>query len=165
MAPSKTLYKIDVAWRNNYKKLVGYKNRTGTCNVPSKDPEMGEVRCQRNANNKGQIRNDRKKKLDSIGFDWSPNSSVRNARSEAAWELMYEQLKEYKDFHGNCRLPSTRALKKNENNLSENELKHMRKLVSWTHQQRLRRKVTAVQDGFRVKSTTPPLKGWEVCRA
>eukprot|EP00546_Thalassionema_frauenfeldii_P007621 CAMPEP_0178919874 /NCGR_PEP_ID=MMETSP0786-20121207/14683_1 /TAXON_ID=186022 /ORGANISM="Thalassionema frauenfeldii, Strain CCMP 1798" /LENGTH=364 /DNA_ID=CAMNT_0020593861 /DNA_START=9 /DNA_END=1103 /DNA_ORIENTATION=+ len=61
-------------WNAILEKLQSYKERFGDCRVPWKfeeDPSLSEwVRTQRKLNKKGNLRDDRKKALDSIGFVW-----------------------------------------------------------------------------------------------
>ena len=136
MPPSK----LDLAWLEHYQNLVDYKEKFGNCNVNSKDSVLGGwVRCQRKANNKQALRKDRKKMLDAIGFNWDPRQSVINSRSEAAWDVMYENMKAYHQEQGHCKLPSLRELQRKSNT---EETKRLKKLLTWTNTQRGRRKVT-----------------------
>lgn len=138
---TKPLSKIDAAWLENYQKLVEYKERSGHCHVPSKDPILGGwVRNQRKANNKNEIRKDRKRKLNKIGFDWDPKQAVRDSRSEAAWEKVYQQLVDFYREHGHCQVPSSRELQKEDP--KDERTKRMKKLVTWVTTQRARRKAT-----------------------
>eukprot|EP00548_Thalassiothrix_antarctica_P003916 CAMPEP_0194135694 /NCGR_PEP_ID=MMETSP0152-20130528/5782_1 /TAXON_ID=1049557 /ORGANISM="Thalassiothrix antarctica, Strain L6-D1" /LENGTH=405 /DNA_ID=CAMNT_0038832047 /DNA_START=242 /DNA_END=1459 /DNA_ORIENTATION=- len=61
-------------WNAILEKLTTYKERFGDCRVPWKydeDPSLSEwVRTQRKLNKKGNLREDRKKALDIIGFLW-----------------------------------------------------------------------------------------------
>ena len=77
-----------------FAKLRRYRDQHGDCNVPF-DSELGAwVSNQREFQNAGRLRTDRKARLDELGFIW-------DAR-EAAWEAMFDELKRYKEEHGDC---------------------------------------------------------------
>lgn len=58
--------------------------------------------------NKGQLHTarhltqERKEKLDALGFVWS----LRSKRIDDHWDEMFKQLLDYKNQHGDCRVPS-----------------------------------------------------------
>jgi len=92
----------DVRWEIMFEELRKYKDREGPCNVPynySNNPELDRwVRNQRGKRLK--ISNERVSKLDSIGFIWNRNS-------DAKWEIMFEELRKFKEREGHCNV-STR---------------------------------------------------------
>lgn len=49
-----------------------------------------------------RLSQERKEKLDALGFVWS----LRSKRVDDHWDLMFNQLKEYKIKHGDCLVPS-----------------------------------------------------------
>lgn len=49
-----------------------------------------------------RLSQDRKDKLDALGFVWS----LRSKRIDDHWETMFQQLKAYKEKHGDCLVPS-----------------------------------------------------------
>jgi len=70
-------------WNTIVQKLMAYKEQFGACHVPWKydeDPSLSEwVRTQRKLNRKGTLREERKAKLNSIGFLWLDGKSNTNA--------------------------------------------------------------------------------------
>ena len=44
------------------------------------------------------MREERRKRLDSIGFSWNPFSEL--------WEARFQELVEYKQVHGSCNVPN-----------------------------------------------------------
>jgi Helicase associated domain len=62
------------AWNEMYRRLVRYKAFHGDCNVPSEwveDPQLGSwVVKQRHRRKKGLLKEDRVRKLDTVGMKW-----------------------------------------------------------------------------------------------
>jgi hypothetical protein len=88
------------AWRQRFQQLVEYKQTHGDCNVPhaySVNPQLGFwVAEQRQKKRKGTLRNERHAQLYSIGFE--------EAIHRAAWGQRFQQLVEYKQTHGDCKV-------------------------------------------------------------
>jgi len=92
---------LETSWEEMFSALVEYKNKYGHCNVPqnySESPKLAIwVSHQRVAKQKGTIIDERKKRLEEIGFVWNT--------LEASWEKMFTELIEYKNIHGHCHVP------------------------------------------------------------
>ena len=94
----------DAKWEQKYQELVEYKKRHGHCNVPTpfrENPPLGkwvsQQRYKYNQENSCNIKDERIRKLESIGFSWFPKQD--------SWWSMYEELKRFKEAHGHCRVP------------------------------------------------------------
>jgi superfamily II DNA or RNA helicase len=112
---------LGIRWDEWYGRLKSYKDRFGDCRVPKNYVENGYrlavwVRNQRAARYK--LSDERRKKLDELGFAWDPYSQD--------WDEWYGRLKSYKDRFGDCRVP-------------KNYLENGHKLASWVRNQRLTR--------------------------
>ena len=44
-------------------------------------------------------------KLESIGFQWSPRCSQIKNRETIQWTARFQELKKYKETHGDCNVP------------------------------------------------------------
>eukprot|EP00956_Cyclotella_meneghiniana_P028467 scaffold66271_cov21-Cyclotella_meneghiniana.AAC.1 len=108
----------DILWEKRYNELVRYKEEKGDCNVPrkfDKYPGLGIwVHNQRAFKKQGKLTDERKRKLDDIGFDTDPNATL--------WNQRYDELVGYKEEYGDCNVPR---------NFDENP-----KLGVWVHHQR-----------------------------
>jgi superfamily II DNA or RNA helicase len=85
-------------WDFRFGELIKYKNQNGNCNPPRHGitQTLGNwVAYQRL--HKSILSADRIKKLDSIGFIWTP--------LQAEWEEMFDVLKEYKQKYSSCNVP------------------------------------------------------------
>ena len=93
--------RLDSQWEEMFIALKVYKDKYGDCNVPQKWPENKQLGVwvgeQRKFYKKGKQDKDRIKRLENIGFEWSPIDSQ--------WEEMFIALKVYKDKHGDCNVP------------------------------------------------------------
>jgi hypothetical protein len=91
----------DTAWETHFQQLVEYKLAHGDCNVPleySHHPDLGKwLKNQRRSHQKGQLKDERKNRLNGIGVVWS--------ESELNWELRFQQLLAYKKTQGDCNVP------------------------------------------------------------
>ena len=107
----------DAAWHEKYKELKIFKSREGHCNVPqhySANESLGRwVNKQRlhykymREGKRSCMRDERVKKLEDIGFQWSLNNYERSRSTyDAAWLLMYEELKTFKCREGHCNVPT-----------------------------------------------------------
>ena len=90
------------AWEEMFQQLKEYKEaHGGDCNVPSRykeDPKLGIwVLTQRGLRKKCKLEPERERLLAELGFIWGAN--------EESWEMMYLQLKEYQEVHGDCDVP------------------------------------------------------------
>ena len=90
----------NVRWEIMLEELRKFKDKEGHCNVPqsySDNPELGRwVSTQRGQRLK--MSKDRASKLDSIGFTWG-------LKQDSRWEIMFEELRKYKDREGHCNVP------------------------------------------------------------
>ena len=98
----------DEYWKANYEKLRQYHGTTGHCRVPhafAPDPKLGEFvtdqRRQHRLRVEGKpshMTNERKAKLDELGFEFS-------LRQRVEWDERLAELVQYKHVHGNCDVP------------------------------------------------------------
>ena len=98
-----TWYILESNWNEMFEALKEYKNNHGDCNVPhdwvENNLKLGVWVYKRRQHYKnGKLSNDRFKCLDDIGFVWDP--------IEFVWEKRFAALKEYKNNHGDCNVPS-----------------------------------------------------------
>ena len=93
----------DDLWDARFQQLVTFKAAHGHCDVPTKssdDPPFGYwVSRQRGDKRKGIIEPDRARRLDDIGFNWRLDDGQKE------WADVYEQLKEFKNRFGHCKVP------------------------------------------------------------
>lgn len=105
-------------WENRLNDLLLYKEQYGDCRVPNRFAENKSlgvwVANQRSLYAKGKLSSERIAQLEAIGFCWDPYAEDL--------EKWIEELKDYKESHGNCRVPY--AYKPNI------------KLASWVNNQR-----------------------------
>jgi len=101
-----TIKKGRVSWDDMFRQLVEFKKLKGHCNVPARydaNPQLGEwVQTQRSRKlykkeKKNKTDNERIEKLNNINFIWD--------FKQYQWDLKYNELKQYKSRHGNCRVP------------------------------------------------------------
>jgi superfamily II DNA or RNA helicase len=88
-------------WEAALNKLIEYKKMHGHINVSQRD-KTGIGRWshgQRQNRNKGMLSDDQIRRLEEIGFEWTPRDSV--------WNEGYEKLLAYKTAHGNVDVPKT----------------------------------------------------------
>ncbi len=87
--------------------LKEYKEEYGNCNVPQRWPKnkplASWVANQRTNYKNGKLSTDRIKRLEDIGFEWK---RISYTYYKLPWEEVFTMLKEYKDKHGNCNVPS-----------------------------------------------------------
>jgi superfamily II DNA or RNA helicase len=98
------VHTIGVSWDEGYGRLTLYKAREGHCRVPQGYIENGYrlgqwVSIQRQRQNKGALSEERRERLDKIGFVWDP--------FEADWDEGFGHLKIYKEHEGHCFVPAT----------------------------------------------------------
>jgi hypothetical protein len=117
-------------WEERFDLLLRFKKQHGHCEVGQVEGGESElaqwVSEQRSRNSAGELKVERKAKLDSIDFPWAAKSN------DEKWQEMYEQLKKYHADHGDADVPS--------------HWKQNPKLASWVSEQRQRRKQGQMSD-------------------
>ena len=95
--------KLEIQWNEGFKYLKEYKIKFGNCNVP-KEYKLGKYRLglwvgtQRKNQKAGKLSEDRKNKLNKIGFIWDTK--------EYRFLIGYSHLVKYKKEFGDCKVPS-----------------------------------------------------------
>jgi hypothetical protein len=93
---------FDSNWEEMFEMLVEYEKEHGHCKVPTgwaKNKRLASwVKTQRKIYLDNKLDKDRIKRLDDIGFVWE--------RLESGWEEMFDALIEYKEEHGDCKVPT-----------------------------------------------------------
>jgi len=97
----------DKLWNLRYTQLLDYQSQNGHANVPRQykpNPQLGGwVNTQRHQykrlleGNSSTLTKERMDKLDELGFSWFQ-------RGFQMWNQRYEELKEFKNLHGHCRV-------------------------------------------------------------
>ena len=89
-------------WEDYFNELKAYKEANGDCNVPDIYPENPQlskwVGRHRYRYKLGKIDEERIRRLEEIGFEWS-------VLKQTGWNERYSELKAYKDVNGDCRVP------------------------------------------------------------
>jgi len=111
---------LELQWNSMFQQLADFKDREGHLNVPPDHKLHGWICRQRKANRKNELSEDRKQKLDDMGFRWV---DILPSYREDRWSKMYEELKAFQSHNGHCQVPA-----------STNEA-----LARWVHRQRARR--------------------------
>jgi hypothetical protein len=98
-------------WEERLQELVAYHKKYGDCLVPHNWPEnvplaqwVKRQRYQYKLKREGSrstLIAERQCALEKLGFTWDSH--------ESAWEERLAELKEFKNIHGHCRVPSTFA--------------------------------------------------------
>ncbi|HEY1717781.1 MAG TPA: Helicase associated domain protein, partial [Verrucomicrobiae bacterium] len=118
-------------WAERFEELKRFKEQHGHYDVEQVEGEQGKlsswVSVQRKQNSSGELKPERKAKLDSEGFQWETGGKI-----EVNWQEMYEQLKTYHAEHGDCEVPS--------------KWKTNPKLANWVITQRERHKAGMISD-------------------
>ena len=92
----------EIKWDSRFQELCAYKERHGNTNPTTLYPGLGRwVSIQRSLRNKKQLREDRVQKLISIDFYFR---SPMISGEKKSWEERYEELKQYKEKVGDCRV-------------------------------------------------------------
>ena len=95
-------------WEEMYSRLRSYSQKNGHCRVPSMWPEDAKlarwVQTQRVRKAEGKLSAERFSKLEALDFEWSPGSSGSRSLRDA-WQVMYEQLREFHGVHGHTSVP------------------------------------------------------------
>ena len=94
---------IEISWKDRFDQLVRYHSQNGDCNVNTKTGgQLGQwVGMQRQLKRAGKLNQENVDALDSIGFSWTPRSAP------VPWDTRFEELKQYRETHGNCRVLTT----------------------------------------------------------
>jgi len=105
-----------ISWFQYYEDLLRYREEFGNVNVPREyipNPPLGnwvaEMRTQyklRNAGKPSKITDKRIEKLQDLGFLWKTIPRRKKVPS-VPWDDRYEELKRYKEVHGNCSVPQS----------------------------------------------------------
>ncbi|MBE5898681.1 MAG: hypothetical protein E7279_03680 [Lachnospiraceae bacterium] len=96
--------RFDEKWEMGFHCAKKYYEENGDINFVPKELEVDGfnlnkwLHTQRDRNNKGKLSEERKSRLDALGFKWSVH--------EAFWERGYENAVSYKKAHGNLKLPT-----------------------------------------------------------
>ena len=93
---------LDRRWEEMYRELKKYQKEHGDCQVPQgfKDsPHLARwVNSQRERQRQGTMPEDRKERLDGLGFWWGTSNEDR-------WNAMFEKLKDFKEVNGHFHVP------------------------------------------------------------
>lgn len=90
-------------WESMFQLLRIHKTQQGNKSILKDKPQLQNwVQTQRKKQLNKTLRNDRIRRLESIGFKWVSNRRVRVAQT---WEVMYELLLKYKSLHGDTLVP------------------------------------------------------------
>jgi hypothetical protein len=109
-------------WELMFMKMKEFHQTHGHCRVPQKWPRdkslANWVSVQRRLQGAGKLREDRKRRLDELGFVWNIKTVF-----DSQWEYFYKELEAFVTAHGHCQVPGSYP-----------------KLVSWIERQRLLKK-------------------------
>ena len=94
-----------------FERLKEYKEEYGDCLVPQRyedDPKLGHwVATQRRVSTvDDKTKQERRDKLNSIGFVWSVRTRGRSSKRDKKWNDKFERLVQYKQEHGDCLVPT-----------------------------------------------------------
>ena len=115
-------------WHQRFQELKEFKNIHCDCNVPKVcklNPALGRW-VQRQRNQRETILEERKAKLNNIGFLWIIGTGQTYPK-HALWDQHFQELQDYKQQHGDCNVPKV--------------CKHNPTLGSWVHRQRENREM------------------------
>jgi len=89
----------EARWKRMYKRLQEHVEEHNSCKVTEKQNKQLKawVDTQRHAHRKGSLGEDRKDKLDALGFDWKETN-------EARWKRMCKRLQEHVEEHNSCKV-------------------------------------------------------------
>jgi hypothetical protein len=127
--------KKEEAWDAMLEKLIAYKASHGDCNVPRHyklDPSLGGwVGRNRHLGRLEGFSEERKKKLDAVGFNWG------DALEKGVWSSQFKKLVAFHREFGHCRVPLG--------------FKSDQSLANWVKYQRQRDKMGLMDADQRVK--------------
>lgn len=90
-----------VSWDVRFGELKAFEKKNGHCLIPQRFPENLQLghwaSNQRGFYKKGNLTEDRIRKLEKLGFAWQPDETV--------WRERYEELKAFHKKEGDCRVP------------------------------------------------------------
>ncbi|HBJ82988.1 MAG TPA: hypothetical protein DDZ88_03755 [Verrucomicrobiales bacterium] len=93
----RTAYGNADLWELRFGQLVAYQTVHGHCQVPRKQGALSEwVNTQRKARRNGRLREDRRERLEQIGFAWESGRVPQTG----GWEGRYAELVAFKAKHG-----------------------------------------------------------------
>ena len=104
----------DELWQQRFDRLLEFKQRFGHCRVPVKWEEDGDlarwVASQRHTAHRGRLPEERRLRLDEIGFIWNADADFRlppfpakrtpAANLQLLWERRYSEMKAFQQEHG-----------------------------------------------------------------
>jgi len=94
---------LDVGWDEMFQRLVDYKNKSKSVNVPKRykeDPKLANwVDRKRQQYSKKELSADRIDRLEQIGFVWNPN--------DVEWDEMFQRLIDYKNEFKSANVPQS----------------------------------------------------------
>ncbi len=103
-----TIIQKRYSWRQRYEQLLKFREEYGHCNVSTTDVKYAKLsrwvqhqRAEKKKRDKGQpsrLSIERERLLEDIGFIWS--------YKEYRWQEKLDQLREYKNKHGHCNVPT-----------------------------------------------------------
>jgi len=137
---------VDESWEEMFQALAAFARKNGHCCVRTNSPHeirLGRwVATQRHRRKLGRLSEEQIRRLDSIGFAWSP--------CDEAWENMFRALVKFREKYGDCDVPSHWA---------ENPT-----LSNWVANQRHRRKLGRLS-GDRIRKLDSLGFTWAIYRA
>lgn len=112
-------------WNAMYERLVAYRYEHGTTAVPRTYEEDPALATWVDRNRQYCARGDRVAKLNDIGFVWAAKHHTLTAplATDGKWQEMFDTIKEYKRFYGDCLVPR--------------DFQHFPALGSWVEKQRV----------------------------
>ena len=100
-------------WERRYGELLAFKERFGHTRVPAQWKEnrgLGHWHYnQRAFRRKSQLSAERIARLDALGFEWGElhrPSPLHAENLTRRWDENYQQLRQFKERHGHCRVPT-----------------------------------------------------------
>jgi hypothetical protein len=98
----------DRHWNRLCDQLHAFLRKYGHCDVPEGWPESPElarwVVHQRLLKRAGTLREDRLRRFEQCGIDWSLEPR-RSRTRDRAWDRLFNDLREYRKAHGTCDVP------------------------------------------------------------
>lgn len=86
------------AWEMQYQALQVFVREHGHACVPSAYPSLGTwVGKMRGKRRRGELEEDKARRLEAVGFVWDP--------ANADWMALYEELKSFREENGHCSVP------------------------------------------------------------
>ena len=101
----------EAKWNQRFVELVAFQKMHGHSRVPKLPPGNKVLwhwrHVQREWRRKGILKPERIARLDAIGFEWEEPDSFGRSRDEkweSRWERMFQQLVQFKERFGHCRV-------------------------------------------------------------